>query len=172
MALTSLLSLASCKKDPPPPPPDPDAWKIEAAKLTPFLPPVLGPCMSTATAKTAGGPHAKGGTEYEASRPYECSGRVMQLAIHGGNISSYPSESGGQGNFGSDSTTKYKDVMLGGGRGILMMDPGKSELILVLGTRFAVTASLIDPAPPDEVIPIVNKLDFTGLAKIIPAQLP
>jgi hypothetical protein len=167
------LSIATgCKKDPPAPPPDPNAWVAEAAKLVPFLPPVIGSCTSTASATTGRIPWDKTSAEYDAERPYECSGRKMQLEIHAGNISRYATESGGRGNFGSDSTTTYKDVMLGGGRGILMMNPGKSKLNLVLGNRFVVVATLFDPVPADEVIPIVNKLDFAGLAKITPAQVP
>jgi hypothetical protein len=167
-----LTAAASCKKDPPPPPPDPDAWRTEAAKLTPFLPPLLGPCSSTASAETSRTAHDKAGSEYQATRPYDCAGRVLQMGVHAGNISRYAAESGGRGNFGSDSPTTYKDVMLGGGRGILMMSARSSELDLVLGNRFVITAKLVDPVPADEVVPIVNRLDFTGLAKLVPQQVP
>jgi hypothetical protein len=172
IALMSFSVATGCKKDPPRPPPDPNAWLAEVAKLKPFLPPALGPCTSTASVETMQIMPTKGSSEYEATRAYDCAGRAMELGIHAGNISHYATESDGRGNFGSDSKTTYKDVMLGGGRGILMMDARKSELDLVLGSRLVITASMIDPSPPDEVIPIVNKLDFKGLAAISLNDVP
>ncbi len=165
---------ASCKKDPPAPLPDPDAWKIEAAKLTPFLPPVLGPCTSTDSATMLYVPEPKDGSGYGARRPYDCGGgRVMNVTLHGGNISVYERQLDGRhSNFGSDSMTEYKDVMIGGGHGIHMSNVASGQLTLLLPKKIAVTASLANPTPNDELIPIMNKLDFKGLQTIDPRDVP
>ena len=168
------LSIATgCKKDPPAPPPDPNAWLREVAKLKPFLPPVLGPCSSTASVETMHVMPTKGASEYEASRAYDCGGQAMQVTLHGGNTSSYASQlDGRQSNFGSDSMTTYKDVMIGGGHGLHMSTAGRGALTLMLPKQIVVTAELANPVPADELIPIMNKLDFKGLQTIDPHDVP
>jgi hypothetical protein len=169
----ALVCLASCKKDPPAAPPDPDAWKVEAAKLSPFLPPLLGPCASTATAQTSRTPKDKGGSEYASSRTYDCGGSAMTVTLHAGNTSSYVSQVDGRhSNFGSDSMTTYKDVMIGGGHGVHMSSAGVGQLTLMLPKQIVVTARLANPVPADALIPIMNKLDFKGLQTIDPHDVP
>jgi len=173
IAMMTSLAATSCKHEAPAPPPDPEAWRGEAAKLMPFLPPMLGPCSSTASAETSHTPRDQGGSDYEARRTYDCTGRSMQLSLHAGNVTAYTTELDGRhSNFGSDSKTTYKDVMLGGGRGIHMASTGNGRLDLVLPERIVVTAHLEHPSPPDELLPIVNNLDFKGLSKIAPQQVP
>ena len=173
IALMSFTSLAACKKNPPAPPPDPNAWTTEAAKLTPFLPPVLGPCTSTASAQTSHTPKDKGGSEYEATRPYDCGGSAMTVTLHAGNTASYATQLDGRhSNFGSDSMTTYKDVMIGGGHGVHMSNAASGDLTLLLPKQIVVTAKLVHPSPPDELIPIMNKLDFKGLQTIDPHDVP
>jgi hypothetical protein len=168
------LSIAtSCKKDPPAPPPDPNAWVAQSAKLTPFLPPVLGPCTSIASAQTMHSPQPKDGSEYEATRSYDCGGSAMIVTLHAGNTTSYATQLDGRhSNFGSDSMTTYKDVMIGGGHGVHMSSAGAGALTLLLPKQIVVTAKLDHPSPPDALIPIMNKLDFKGLSTIDPQQVP
>ncbi|MEO8878156.1 MAG: hypothetical protein ABI461_21365, partial [Polyangiaceae bacterium] len=102
--------VVSCKHSTPAPPPDPEAWRGEAAKLMPYLPPLLGPCSSVASAVTSHTPHDKNGSEYVASRVYDCGGRSMTLSLHAGNVAVYTKElDGRRSNFGSDSMASYKD---------------------------------------------------------------
>jgi hypothetical protein len=167
-----LSAATACKKDPPAPPPDPDAWKMQAAKLTPFLPPLLGPCSSTASPQISHTP-MQGGSEYNASRTYDCGGQSMLVTLHAGNTATYATQLDGRhSNFGSDSPSTYKDVMIGGGHGIETSSPGASKLTLLLPKQIVVTSLLEHPDPPDEIIPIMNKLDFKGLQTIDPQQVP
>ena len=169
MALVSVgASVSACKKDPPRPPPDPNAWMTEAAKLKPFLPPVLGPCSSTASVETMQLTPQQGPSEYEVTRNYDCGGgRNMEVGLHANNIKVYSNELDGRhSNLGSDSPSSYKDVMIGGGHGIQTTSPASSELTLLLAKQIVVTSKLDHPSPPDEIIPIMNKLDFKGLAAI------
>lgn len=174
MTLTSLASLAACRKDPPAPPPDPNAWTIEAAKLSPYLPPVLGPCSSTATAQTSRITHDQGGSDYQASRAYDCAGRVMNVSLHGGNLSAYRSKFDGRTPTAVESGESiFKDVMIGNGRGVVLVpNRGIGELDLSLPEHVVVVATLDKPSQPDELVPIMNKLDFKGLMTIDPHQVP
>lgn len=167
-------ALASCKKDPPAPAPNPDAWLVEATKLKPYLPPVLGPCSSTASVETAHYVPDAGGSTYVASRKYDCGGRSLTMALHGGNLSGYNDIVIGPIRTAVETgVSDYKDVMIGGGRG-LVAEPnrGVGTLYLYLRQGIVVTAELQSPTPPDEMVPIVNKLDFKGLSTIDPHQVP
>ncbi|MEO8876926.1 MAG: hypothetical protein ABI461_15130, partial [Polyangiaceae bacterium] len=62
--------------------------------------------------------------------------------------------------------------MIGGGRGINIATNGSDQLDLVLQGRMVVSARLEHPSQPDELVPIVNGLDFKGLSLLDPQQVP
>ncbi len=98
----------------------------------------------------------------------------MNVALHAGNLYSYQSLFGGREPTALESgKTILKDVIIGGGRGVVMVpNRGVGELDLSLPEHIVVTATLEKPSPPDELVPIMNKLDFKGLQALSLHDVP